>query len=263
MVNIAVISGSGDFPLKIIEKLKSLGEDFDVVSVVHDGLDGYPVFGLGEVGRMLDHIKSIGASKIIFCGSVKRPSFFSLKLDKVGREWLRCLGIRAFLGDDALLKGIRKMLQKNGLEIISPQSIMDTLLTPEGLLTKNRPKDADMMDVARGIYVLNVMSKADVGQALVVQEGVVLGMEAFEGTKKLIQRCKELKLSDEGGVLIKTAKINQEMSVDLPTIGKDTVLDVFESKLSGIALGSGKTQIIDFEETVKLADEKGIFIMGV
>lgn len=271
MKNIALIAGGGDLPKKIIEKLELLGESFDVLSILSsskegdsDDLGAYPKFRIGEIGGMLEYIKSIGAKKIIFCGSVKRPSFFSLKLDRVGKEWLRCLGVRAFLGDDALIKGIRKILSdKYGLEIISPQTILGTLLTPEGLLTKTKPSDMDMRDIARGLYVLGIISKADIGQSLIVQEGIILGIEAFEGTKRLIERCKDLRISKSGGVLVKNSKINQDMGIDLPTIGKNTIVEMHESGFSGIALGAQKTQIIDFEETIKLADKLGIFVMGV
>jgi DUF1009 family protein len=107
------------------------------------------------------------------------------------------------------------------------------------------------------------MSKADVGQSLIVQEGVIIGIEAIEGTQELIKRSKDLKISIKGGVLIKTAKTQQDLEIDLPTIGKDTILAVKEAGLSGIALGAGRSQIIDFNDTVKLADQNGIFIIGV
>ena len=111
---------------------------------------------------------------------------------------------------------------------------------------------------------MNALSKADVGQAVVVQEGIVLGIEAAEGTKALIERCAGLKLHPgKGGVLVKTSKIGQEEAIDLPTIGKNTILEAEYSNLAGIAIGAGKSQIIDFDETIKLANEKGIFIIGI
>ncbi|MBR1479952.1 MAG: LpxI family protein, partial [Alphaproteobacteria bacterium] len=171
---------------------------------------------------------------------------------------------RAFLGDNALLKGIKELLRAEGLNVISPQSILGTLLTPAGVLTTARPSEIDLRDIARGVFVLNTLSRADVGQAVVVQEGVVLGIEAAEGTKRLIERCADLKVSDaRGGVLVKTAKLKQELSIDLPTIGKHTVSEAEHSGLSGIAIGAGASQIIDCDETTALANEKGLFIIGI
>ncbi len=261
---ISIIAGGGDLPLKIIEKLNNLNINHNVVSLFGFGPEDYPQFKVGEIGKILEFIKSKGTTDVIFCGNIKRPSLFSLNLDSVGRKWLKTLGIKAFLGDNTLLKGIKELLKKEGLNVLSPQSILETLLTPKGILTKNSPSEQDLQDIARGIFVLNTMSKADVGQAVIVQEGIVLGIEAAEGTQCLIERCKDLKLTEKkGGVLVKTSKINQEQAIDLPTIGKDTILQAEYAKLSGIAIGASQSQIIDYNETIKHANEKHIFIIGV
>ena len=260
----AVIAGEGDLPLRIIEKLEELASEFVVVSIAGYGPSGYPQFELEKIGEILEYLKSRGVSEVIFCGAVKRPSVFSLKLDAIGKKWLRRLGFLAFLGDDALLKGVRALLAEEGLNVIKPQDILGTLLTPRGVLTSAKPSEMDLKDIARGRFVLNAMSKADVGQAVVVQEGVVLAIEAAEGTRNLLKRTIPLKLSHErGGVLVKTAKIDQDQAIDFPTIGSQTILEAKEANLAGIAVGAGSSQIIDFEETVKLADEHGIFVLGV
>ena len=260
---IAIIAGSGDLPLKIIEKLENLGKSYVVASIKDQGPSDKPSFEIGAIGQILEFIKAKNAKEILFCGAVKRPSLLSLKLDSTGKKWLKALGVRAFLGDDALLKGIKKLLEKEGLSIISPQSILGTLLTPSGILTNSRPTDRDLQDIARGLFVLNTLSKTDVGQAVVVQEGVVLGIEAAEGTSRLIKRCLDLKISEIGGVLVKTSKINQDTAIDLPTIGKNTILEAKNSNLSGIALGANMSQIIGFDETIEAANNLGIFIIGI
>lgn len=257
MSKIAIIAGEGDLPFKIAERLDTMGHAYEIISI-SPGSE----FCVGQVGKILDHIHAIGAHRVVFCGAIKRLSFFKLKLDRVGKDWFRQLGYRAFLGDDALLKGIKKLLSTEGIEIVSPQSILSTLITPKGVLTTNHPNDQDMIDIARGIFVLNAMSKADVGQSVIVQEGVVIGIEAIEGTKNLILRSKDLKLQPNGGVLIKNSKIGQAQEIDLPTIGMQTIFECQEAGLNGIALGAGLTQIISFEETINLANENGIFIIG-
>lgn len=261
---ISIIAGGGELPLRIIEKLKTLGTEYYVVSLLGFGPKEYPQFRLGDIGKILDFIKSKHTTEIMFCGNVRRPSLFSLRLDSLGRNWVKRLGIKAFLGDNSLLKGIKDILHEEGLCVISPQSVLGTLLTPRGILTKIMPRDLDLQDIARGIFVLNAMSRADIGQAVVVQEGVVIGVEAAEGTAQLIERCKNLKLTEKkGGVLVKTSKINQEQSIDLPTIGKNTVLEAWKANLAGIAIGAQKSQIIGFTETIELANEKGIFVIGL
>jgi DUF1009 family protein len=130
-------------------------------------------------------------------------------------------------------------------------------------MTKKWPSQADLRDIARGIFVLNSLSTADVGQSVIVQEGVVLGIEAIEGTDSLISRCSDLKISKEGGVLVKTSKLGQDDSVDIPTIGPDTVVGSKSAMLSGIAVGAGRSQIIDYETTISIADQNGLFIIGI
>ena len=261
---IAVVAGSGDLPARIIAKLRELKSDFVVVSISGFGSGAYPQFALGEIGGMLDYIKSRGVTDAVFCGAVKRPSVFSLKLDSVGKKWLKKLGIRAFMGDDALLKRIRELLREEGLNVLKPQNILSTLLTPSGILTETRPSERDIKDIARGVFVLNTMAKADIGQALTVQEGVVLAVEAAEGTAEMIKRTKTLKLTTElGGVLVKLAKTNQDEAMDLPTIGPKTIMEAKEANLAGVALGARNTQIIDYNETVGLANKHGIFVIGI
>lgn len=259
----AVIAGSGSLPERVISRLEELQADFFVVSIEGFGPEKYPQFAIGEVGRILETIKEKKATEIIFCGAVKRPSFRSLKLDSVGKTWLRKLGVRAFLGDDALLKGLRKLLKLEGLEIVSPQEILSTLLTPRGVLTDAKPSESDMRDIARGIFVLNATSKADIGQAVVVQDGIVLAIEAAEGTDSMLERATSLKPSTEkGGVFVKTSKEGQDQALDLPTIGTHTVEMVARSGFAGIALGAKASQIVDFEDTVSLANKKGLFLLG-
>ncbi|GHT88795.1 hypothetical protein FACS1894113_2040 [Alphaproteobacteria bacterium] len=260
---VAVVAGGGDLPLKIIEKLKNLKREHVVVSIDGFGPVEYPSFKIGEIGKILDFIRSSNAAEILFCGNVKRPSFLSLKTDSVGKKWIRSLGVRAFLGDDALLKGVKKLLKIEGLSVLSPQSILDTLLTPSGLLTTQKPTELDLKDIARGLFVLNTLSKTDVGQAVVVQEGLILGIEAAEGTSELISRCKALKIAKFGGVLIKMAKINQESAIDMATIGEKTIGEAVNAGLAGIALGANNSQIIDFEKTIKFANDQKLFVIGI
>ena len=167
------------------------------------------------------------------------------------------------MGDDALLKGIKELLAKENIEVLSPQSILKSLLTPAGILTENKPNKRDMEDIARGVFVLNTLSKADIGQAVIVQDGVVLGIEAIEGTKQLITRCKTLKLAKFGGVLVKMAKHGQDMSIDLPTIGDQTIIECVNSGLCGIALSAKTSQIIDYNKTINIANKYGLFIIGI
>jgi DUF1009 family protein len=260
---IAVVAGSGDLPCAVVNRLDELNFACVPVSISGFGPRHFRSFELGEISATLDYLRSKNVTDIIFCGGVRRPSLLSLKLDKVGKRWLASLGIRAFLGDDALLRGIKRLLAKEGFRVLSPQSILNTLLTPQGVLTDKRPSQSDLRDIARGIFVLGVMSRADIGQSVVVQDGIVLGVEAIEGTDRLISRCSLLRGAEVGGVIIKMSKIGQDDSMDVPTIGPRTVSVAAESSFFGIAVGASKSQIIDYESTISLANQRKLFIIGV
>ena len=134
---------------------------------------------------------------------------------------------------------------------------------PAGTLTKISPTPDDYLDIDRGVQILKTLSPLDIGQSIIVQQGLVLGIEAIEGTKTLIQRCALLKREGSGGVLVKMAKTGQNKKIDLPTIGPETIEDLKKAGFVGIAAEANATQVIDYEQTIKLADEMGLFIVEI
>jgi UDP-2,3-diacylglucosamine hydrolase len=215
---------------------------------------------LGKIGEILSFFKSHGVKYLIFAGRVPRPSFSSLSFDKVGLKWMQKLGIKTFGGDDTLLKGVTDLLAQEGFEIISPREFLPNLVLKPGVYTTSLPNDADNKDIERGQMVLSALSNADVGQACIVQEGVVLGIEAIEGTQRLIERCSGLKRQEKGGVLIKIAKENQSTLVDLPTIGINTIEALHHCKLNGVIISANTTQVLDFNQVIELCNKYNIFL---
>jgi hypothetical protein len=134
---------------------------------------------------------------------------------------------------------------------------------PEGPLGRLRPSPEAEADVARGIAVARALGALDIGQAVVVQQGLVLGVEAIEGTDELLRRCAALRRDGPGGVLVKLAKPGQEARVDRPTIGPRTVALAAEAGLQGIAAEAGATLLIDRDELIRAADRAGLFVVGV
>ena len=118
-------------------------------------------------------------------------------------------------------------------------------------------------DIIRGQLVLSTLSNADVGQACIAQEGLILGVEAIEGTQYLIERCVNLKRHPNGGVLVKIAKQNQSTLVDLPTIGTDTIIAMHKCKLNGIAISADTTQVLDFNNVIELCNKYNLFLKVV
>lgn len=215
---------------------------------------------LGKIGEILKFLNNHNVKHLIFAGRIQRPSFSALSFDAVGLKWMQKLGMKTFGGDDTLLKGITELLEKEGLQIISPRDFLPSLVLKPGIYTANLPSKEDETDIARGQEVLNALSSADVGQACVIKEGLILGIEAIEGTQKLIERCKDLKHHTRGGVLIKLSKRNQSTLVDLPTIGPDTIEAMHKCELNGVAISANTTQVLEFDRVIKLCNQYKIFL---
>ena len=262
---LALIAGSGNLPLQIIQSCVNKGKPLLVI-----GFEGqttleknaYTEFSLGAIGKILEHLKTNNIQEIVFAGGIRRPAWSELDLDWVGMKWFKTLGFKALKGDNDLLSGILDLLKQEGFNIIKPGDLLDNLMSTTGILTTTSPSESALADIERGLVILNSLSSADVGQAVIVQQGLVLGIEAIEGTAALIDRCSALKRSG-GGVLVKIAKTGQSQDVDLPTIGPDTIRQIKAAGFAGIALGARNTQIIDYDETIRLANEYNLFIVGV
>jgi DUF1009 family protein len=136
-------------------------------------------------------------------------------------------------------------------------------LMPLGLLGRHRPDDEAKADIEHGMRVAHALGAVDIGQAVIVQQGLVLGVEAAEGTDELLRRCAALRRDGPGGVLVKMAKPGQERRADRPTIGPRTVALAAASGLRGIAAEAGMALVIDRAELVRVADQAGFFLIGV
>ena len=167
-------------------------------------------------------------------------------------------------GDNSALSIIAKFLEEHGLKVISPNSILPSLLTPAGILGKIKPDQDDLKDIEIGKIVLAKLSDMDIGQATIVENSYVLGIEAAEGTDSLIKRCADLKRETmRKGVLVKMKKTMQDKRLDLPTIGTNTIDYVYKANLRGIAVNTNGSIIISLPEVITLADKYGIFVIGV
>jgi len=155
------------------------------------------------------------------------------------------------------------VLAEEGFEVIPPQSLIADAMAPAGLLAGPAPDAMARGDIGRGVAVLRAMAAQDVGQAVVVQQGLVLGVEAVEGTDALIARCGALRRQGPGGVLVKLAKLGQEMRVDAPVIGPMTMAAAAGAGLRGIAVQAGLTILAERAESLRAAEAAGIFLLGL
>ncbi len=173
--------------------------------------------------------------------------------------------MRAFGGDDSLLTAVVRVLREEGFNPLEAQQVLSEIMvdTP-GLLTAGvAPDEQALIDIRRGLFVLRVMGDADVGQGAVVQQGLVLAVEAIEGTDAMLARAGTLQREGPGGVFVKVMKPGQDRRADLPVIGPDTVAAVAAAGLRGIAIQVDGTIIIDRAATIAAAEAAGIFLLAV
>lgn len=264
---LGILAGGGDAPKRLLTVLDEINRPYTLVCIEGqadvDLPQGRPhtwlPLGAGAAAR--DVMRAAGAHEIVMIGRVRRPSLFELKPDLYTMQKLVQIGF-AMLGDDGLLRGIAKVIEAEGFRVVGIQNVFADLLTPAGQLGAVAPTAQDMQDVLRGVTVARQLGTVDVGQAAVVQHGMVLGVEAVEGTDALIARAGILKRGGGGGVLVKLCKPQQDRRFDLPALGPQTVAHMAAAGLAGIAVEAGASLLIDRPATLAAADAAGIFLLG-
>lgn len=266
---LGIIAGSGRLPAQLVEHCTASGRPCFVLAL--EGFADISQFShaphvtvrLGAVGEAITALKAHHAQELVLAGHVKRPSMLSLRPDATGAKLLARLGKAFFAGDDALLKSVVTFLEEEGFKVVGANEVFTGLTTPEGALTTAAPSPQALQDIALGIRVARTLGALDIGQSVIVENGYVLGVEAAEGTAALIERCGKLRRELRSGVLIKCHKPHQETRVDLPAIGPDTVRQVYDAGLAGIAVEAGASLILDQLATIAQANTLGLFVIGV
>lgn len=266
---LGVIAGGGPLPRRIVERCKADGRPVFVV-----GFEGHTDaetchavehawVRLGAVGALLKALKSARCEDIVLAGPIKRPSLSSLKLDMRAIGMLARLGTAAGQGDNTLLAFLVAELEREGFRAVGAHDLLADVTTQKGVLGLVKPDERAVRDIEIGIKAARQLGVADIGQAVIVQNGLVLGVEAAEGTDGLIERCGRLQHDGPGGVLVKIKKPGQEARADLPTIGPRTIEAVAAAGLRGVALEAGASLILDLENVIAEADRRGVFVIGI
>ena len=264
---LGILAGDGELPVKLVEVCRATGREIFVV--VFNGesnpacVDGAPHvwLDLGAVGSVIRALKEAECRDVVLAGPIRRPRLTSMRLDGRGAAMVpRLLRAR---GDDALLTVVIDELEGEGFNVVGADDVFSGLLAAEGVLGARRPDVGEWDDIARGVEVVRAIGAIDVGQAAVVHDGYVLGVEAAEGTDALIDRVAALRRGERGGVLAKLRKPGQDRRADLPTIGIGTIERASAAGLAGIAVEAGETLVLDLEAVIDGADAAGLFLVGV
>lgn len=267
---LGIIAGSGALPGRVAEAARAAGREVFIV-----GLEGFaekPVLApyrhdfsrMGAAGRIVELLRANQCQDVVLIGAVRRPSLLEARPDGFALKLIARVGRSVFSGgDDTLLAAVVRVLNEEGFRVVGAHDILRSALAPPGLLTTTAPDAQAMTDIARGVAVARALGAVDVGQGCVVQQGLVLAVEAIEGTDAMLARAATLRRAGPGGVLVKISKPGQERRADLPAVGPTTVANAAAAGLRGIAFEAEGALLADREESIRAADAAGIFLIGV
>jgi len=274
MQKLGLIAGGGGLPVEIADHCARSGRPLFVIRLkgfAGDGLAPYAgaEIGLAELGKCLKALKRAGCKSVCLAGQVARPDFSTLMPDLRGLAALPGAIAAARRGDDALLRFLVGEFEKEGFAVEGAHEVMNDLGLEVGPLGAVAPREQDHADIAQALEAARAIGRLDIGQAAVACHGLVLAVEAAEGTDAMLARVAELPEHLRGrpgagaGVLAKAPKPIQETRVDLPTIGPATIEGVARAGLAGVVGEAGRLLVLERERVVELADELGVFIVGV
>jgi UDP-2,3-diacylglucosamine hydrolase len=272
---VGLIAAGGAMPFAVADSLIARGIN-PVVFALRGACDPVGVerfrhhwISVGQVGRAVKLFRAENCRDLVFIGTLVRPALSEIRLDwgtlrVIGSLWAAFRG-----GDDHLLSGIGRILEQDGFRMVGIKDVAPDLLMPEGCLTLNSPDENASADIAKGRDVLRALSPFDIGQAAVVIDGHVVGVEDIEGTDGLLTRVARLRAEGRirartaRGVLVKAPKSGQDLRFDLPTMGPRTIEGAVAAQLAGIAIVAGNTIVVEPQAMIEAADAAGLFVTGL
>lgn len=265
---LGIIAGGGDLPLRVAEAARLAGRPV-YVAVIDGSGDASPfghlphgVWRWGQGAGLLHHLREIGVRELVLAGRVNRPTLRSVRPEAGTVGLVARIGRAIFGGDDAVIGAAMRILREEGFEILGAQQVLTDLLPKPELLAGAMPDDTAREDIRRGVAVCRALGAVDVGQGCVVQQGLVLAVEAIEGTDAMLARAGGLRREGPGGVLVKCVKPGQSRLADLPTIGPETVRGAAAAGLRGLAIEADGTIVMDRPGTIDAAEAAGLFILA-
>jgi DUF1009 family protein len=263
---LGLIAGNGKFPLLFAQKAKQ--QDYKVIAAGVKGdtsfllkflVDKYACFKVGDLKKLFQFFKESGVDKVMMAGQVDPNNLFekNVAFDDEFRDLFNALQDRKA---DTIFTAVADRLKTQGLELVDSTFLLKENLAPEGTITRRGPTVEELDDIAFGATIAKEMGGIDVGQTVVVKNKAIVAIEAMEGTDRTIMRGG--KIAQDGAVIVKMSKPEQDVRFDVPVIGPRTIKSMIKSKASCLGIEAGKTLIIDYDKCVSLANKASICIVG-
>lgn len=266
MSRYGLIAGNGRFPLLAFEEARKLGDDVVVIGIREEAAPEIEKvatrchwISIGELSRLIEICKEEGITEVMMTGQVKHASIFS----SIRPDW-RLFKLLASLREkntDALIGGIQKVLEDEGIHLTDSTALLKPLLATAGVMTKRKPTADEEKDAAYGRRIANALAALDLGQGVAICERACVALEAMEGTDAMLRRAASL-VNGRRLTLVKAARRRKHLLFDVPVAGLNTIDVMRETGATFLAVDAGRTLLLDREEMLRRAGEAGIAIAG-
>ena len=264
--HLLVIAGGGTYPACLVAGARKAGVPRITVLALRGSTsyataalaDDRAWFGVGELKAIFDWAATLGATHCIMAGGITPIALFRTRFDALARSWLKELPVK---NAHTIFGKIAIEIEKLGIRVLPASCYMDDYIPGIGVLTRRAPDERETRDIEFGHRVARDICGMDVGQTFLVKEGMILAVEAFEGTNAAIRRGG--KLGGKGAVVVKVAKEGHDMRFDIPVIGKQTISMLRKAGISALAYQANRLVMLEREKVVAAADRMNITIVGL
>jgi DUF1009 family protein len=262
-----LIAGNGRFPELALENAHRLGHDVTVIALQEEASTSIETLAprcywisLGQLGKLIDILKSEGITEVVMCGQVKHARIFS----SIRPDWrlVKLLVALPSKNTDGLIGGVIKVLEDEGIHLRDSTSLLKPMLAGAGVMTRRKPEKDEMRDVEYGRRVANALAGFDVGQGVAICERACVALEAMEGTDAMLRRAASL-VNGRQLALVKVARRREHLLFDVPVVGLGTIPVMRETGATVLAVEAGRTLMLDKAEMIAAADEAGIAVVGL
>ena len=265
MKKVGIIVGNGKLPLYFLEEAEKQNIDvfplglFDTIDDRIKAHKNFVSFNIGEVGSIVKYFLLNGIYEIGMLGKVEKDIIFKdMKLDRFGEELLKRLPDRK---DETLLFAVIGFFRLNGIKVLPQNHLLKNFMFRDECYTEIVPSDEDRKTIKIGIEAAKALSEVDAGQTVVCKDSSVVALEGIEGTDKTIKRAGEL--AGSGCNIVKMSRHQQDMTVDIPAVGIETIKRCLEIGARGIVGEGGRMLFLNRDEAIRLAEENSLFILGI
>ncbi len=259
-----MIAGNGRFPLLALETARREGHEIVVVAIENEAAPELENFAssfhwvnIGQLGKLIDILKREQVTEVMMTGQVKHVSIFS----GITPDWRLLKLLTSLKGKNtaALIGGVRRILQEEGIELVDSTRLLKPLLAPAGVLTKRHPSKDEEADIRYGRRIASVLASVDIGQSVAISEKACVAAEAMEGTDAMLRRAASL-TNGKPLRLVKASRGRDHLLFDVPVAGLATIDAMVETGTTALAVDAGRTLLLDRKAMLQRANDAKIAI---